>query len=72
VNDDKRSLREGLDYRIAVRLFDSAFEACKRLPQADQQFLLREVAKRIVEQVLNTRSEGQTAVNVIGIEIKQE
>ena len=37
-----------LDYRIAVRLFESAFEACERLPDQDQRILLDEIAKRVV------------------------
>jgi hypothetical protein len=58
-------------YKLAARLFDSAFESCQRLPPADQQMLLREIAKRVLQQIPKARSEEQTAVKVIGVEIKQ-
>ena len=71
MDDRKRSFGEGVNYRVAARLFDSAFEACERLPHADQQLLLKEIAKRILRQMPNPPSEEQRAVKVIGIEIKQ-
>ena len=70
MDDRKRSIGEEVDYRMAARRFDFAFEACERLPYADQQLLLQEAAKRILRQMPNPPSEEQTAVKVIGIEIK--
>jgi hypothetical protein len=55
-------------YKLAARLFDSAFEACERLPPKDKQLLLQEIAKRILQQLPSP--EDQKAVKVIGIEIK--
>jgi hypothetical protein len=71
MDDRKRSFGEGVNDRVAARLFDCAFEACERLPDADQQLLLKEIAKRILRQMPNPPSEEQTAVKVIGIKIKQ-
>ena len=64
-------LEKSFAYRLAARLFDSAFEACGRLPPADQALLLREIAKRVLHQIPNASPEGQTAVKVVGIELKQ-
>ena len=36
--DDACDLDELLDYRIAVRRFKSAFEACERLPDEKRRF----------------------------------
>jgi len=72
MDDRKRSIGEALDYRIAVRRFESAFEACARLPHTDQQLLLREIAKRVSQrQQPVPEPEEQKAVKIVGIEIKQ-
>jgi hypothetical protein len=73
MDDRKRSIAEKLDYRIAVRRFESAFEVCERLPDADQQLLLKEIAKRISHRVLAAPPEEkkEDAVKIVGIEIKQ-
>jgi len=73
--DHDRSFGRNIDYRIAVRMFESAFQACERLPDEDKQLLFREVAKRLLDQIPNNRSEEPTteptAVKILGIEIKQ-
>jgi hypothetical protein len=56
---------------MAVRMFESAFQACERLPDEDKLLLFREVAKRLLHQIPNNRSEEPTAVKIVGIEIKQ-
>lgn len=61
---------EVVEYRIAVRRFESAFEACERLPHENRQLLLKEVANRLAQQMPEAPSEEQTEVKVIGIEIK--
>ena len=71
MDERKRSFDEALEYRIAVRRFESAFEAYERLPHEDRQLLLTEVAKRVLRQLPHAPPEGQRAVKVIGIEIKQ-
>lgn len=64
-------LEKSFAYKLAARLFDSAFEECGRLPPADQELLLREIAKRVLQQIPNTPSEERTSVKVTGIEIKR-
>ena len=59
-------------YRVAAGMFDSAFRACARLPEADQQFLLREIGKRILEQISQLPTKTVKSVQVVGIEIKQQ
>jgi hypothetical protein len=71
MDDRKRSREEALEYRIVVRLFASAFEACGRLPLADQQLSLREIAKRAGQQLPAAPPEEENAVKVIGVQIKQ-
>ena len=65
-------LEKSFAYKLAARLFiDSAFEACGRLPPADRELLLREIAKRVLQQIPNAPSKERTLVKVIGIEIRQ-
>ncbi len=64
-------LEKSFAYKLAARLFVSAFEACGRLPPADRELLLREIAKRVLQQIPNAPSKERTSVKVIGIEIKQ-
>jgi hypothetical protein len=71
MDDRIRSFDELLEYRIAIRRFESAFEACVQLPDEKRQLLLMEVAKRVSQQLQHTPSEEQTEVKVIGIKIKQ-
>jgi hypothetical protein len=51
VDDRKRPVGEELDYQLATRYFASAFEHCERLSAADQQSLLKDIAKRISQQL---------------------
>ncbi len=72
MDDRKRSYAEMLDYRIALRLFESAFEACERLHDDDQQLLLKEIAKRVSRTwVAQAGEQKEKAVKVLGIEIRQ-
>jgi len=85
VNDEQEKTRDSLAYRIAVRLFDSAFVAFDRLPRADQQLLLREVMKRALQYMpnevadkpseppdrLNAPPDSPKPVRIIGVEIKR-
>jgi len=70
MDERKRSFEEVLEYRVAVRRVESAFEACERLPYEDRQLLLKKIAERVLQQLPNALSEEQKAVKVIGIEIK--
>ena len=62
MDDRQRSIVDELGYQLAVRYFDSAFEACKQLPAADQQLLLKDVAKRVAERLSAAQPEEQKAV----------
>ena len=70
MDDHKRDFSEELDYRIALRRFESAFEACQRLPDEDRESLLRDIARQILEQLPNDLPREQRPVQVIGVEIK--
>ena len=69
MDDRKRSFAEQLDYRIAVRLFELAFEACARLPDQDQRILLDEIAKRSSQKVGPAEEQKAKAIQIVGIEI---
>jgi len=71
MGDRKRSFGEALEYRVAVRRFASAFEACEHLPLSDRQLLLKDIANRIFQQLSAAPPEEQKAVKVTGITIKQ-
>ena len=70
MDESKRSFKEALDYRIAVRRFESAFEACDRLVQEDRELLLRQIAERVLGSLPNPTSQKQKTVEIVGIEIK--
>jgi hypothetical protein len=63
---------ESLPYKIAARLFDSAFAACERLPQTEKLSLLRKVGKRILQDMQDSAPKEPKPIAVVGIEIKQE
>jgi hypothetical protein len=71
MEDDNESFGQAAEHRMAIRLFDAAFGASKRLPYADQQALLKEIAKRILREIPNASPEEQKAVRIVGIEIGQ-
>ena len=66
--------QESLSYRVAVRLFDSAFAACDRLPQAEQQLLVREIGVRLLQRMPNPdiAAAAPQPVQIKGISIKVE
>jgi len=69
MDDRKRSVAEQLDYRIGVRLFESAFEACARLSDQDQRILLGEIAKRASQKTGPAEEQKAKAIQILGIEI---
>jgi hypothetical protein len=71
MDDRKRSFAKERDYRIAAGLFESAFEACKRLSSEDQQLLLRKIEKRWSRRQPTAQPKQYKTVEIIGIEIKQ-
>ncbi len=58
-----------LEYRIALRRFEAAFEALERVPDDDRQLLLREIGQRLLQQMPKAPSEERKGPTVIGIEI---
>ena len=72
MNKQNQNHGESVTYRIALRMFESAFAACDRLPEADQQFLLREIGKRILKNISQVSAETAKSVQVLGVEIKQQ
>jgi hypothetical protein len=70
MDDRKRSFAEQLDYRIARRRFESAFEACEKLADVDRQLLLKEIAERASKHLRQTQPDEQKAVKVIGIKVE--
>ena len=71
MGDRKRSFAEMRNYRIAAGLFESAFEACKRLSSEDQELLLRKIEKQRSRRLPTAQPKQYKAVKIIGIEIKQ-
>ena len=71
MDDDRRAFKEAWDYRVAVRRFESAFEAAERLAAAERQLLLEQVARWLLQHIQNVPSEEQKTVRVLGIEINQ-
>ena len=69
--DAEPRLEEGLSYRVAANLFETAFKACERLSPEQQRALLRTVGERIIRQVAKETSNEPAGVRVVGIEIKQ-
>jgi hypothetical protein len=71
MDDDRRAFKEAWDYRVAVRRFESAFEAAERLAAAERQLLLEQVARWLLQHFRTPPSEEQKTVKVLGIEISQ-
>lgn len=63
-----------LSYRVAVRLFDSAFAACERLSHEEQQLLLREIGTRLLQSIPKSEipAEAPQPVKITGISVKVE
>jgi len=72
MNEQKENRGESIAYRVAARMFESAFAACERLPEAEQQFLLREIGKRILKNISQLPTETAKPVQVLGVEIRQQ
>jgi hypothetical protein len=50
------SIEQTLDYRIAVGRFESALEASELLTEYDRGLLLRDIAKKILQQLTPTKT----------------
>ncbi len=71
MDEHKQSFEERVRYRIALRRFDAAFEACEHLPGDERRSLLEDIARRILQQFPAASSEEPKVTRVVGIEIKQ-
>ena len=71
MDDRKRSFAKERDYRIAAGLFESAFEACKRLSSEDRHSLLRKIEKQWSRHTPAAEPKQYKAVEIVSIEIKQ-
>jgi hypothetical protein len=72
MNEQKQNPAETMAYRVAARMFESAFAACERLPEADRQLLLREIGKRILKNISPAPTEAVKPVQIVGVEIRQQ
>ena len=57
-------------YRVAARLFESAFAALEHLPEADQHLLLIEIGKRVLGRMPQPPLETAKPIQIVGVEIK--
>jgi len=71
MNEQKQHPDETLAYRVAARIFESALSACERLPEPDQQLLLKEIGKRGREKISPPAKETAKPAQVAGVKIKQ-
>src|SRR5271166_4542039 len=49
MNQHKQTPEYTVAYRVAVRMFESAFAGCERVPEVDRQLLLQDVSNRITK-----------------------
>jgi hypothetical protein len=63
-----------LSYRVATRLFESAFTACERLSDAERVLLMREMGARILQIIEKSTipTEDLGAAKITGISVKVE
>jgi hemerythrin len=71
MDDDRRAFREAWEHRVAVRRFQSAFEAADRLPEADRQLLLEQVGEWLLQHIPNVPAQEQKAAEVESIQTNQ-
>lgn len=70
----QRFSQESLSYRMALRLFDSAFAACERLPYEEQEALIREIGTRLLQRMPKSAvtAEPPPAVKITGLRVRVE
>jgi hypothetical protein len=71
MSGQKREFEETLAFRVAKRMFESSFAACEKLPEAEQQVLMREIAKRVLAKIPSPATEMVKPIRVVGIQIQQ-
>lgn len=70
----ERPHQESWSYRMAIRLCDSAFATCDRLPHEEQQSLVREIGSRLLQRIpkADIATEVSQPVKIRGVSIKVE
>ena len=71
MDDDRAAFREAWKYRVALRRFQSAFEAAEQLAEAERQMLLEQVANWLLQHMPNVPSEEPKTAEVVAIEMNQ-
>ena len=71
MSGQKQNPEETLAFRVAKRMFESSFAACERLPEAEQQVLMREIATRLLKKIPQPPTETVKPIRVVGIQIEQ-
>jgi hypothetical protein len=71
MDDDRSAFRESWKYRVAVRRFQSAFEAAEGLAEAERQLLLEQVANWLLQHMPGVPSEESKTAKVVRVEISQ-
>jgi hypothetical protein len=61
--DGGRSFKEKLEYQIALRKIESAFEACSKFGEADKQSLYEEIGNQLFQHVPRGPSEVPASVD---------
>jgi len=69
MDDDRSAFRESWKYRVAVRRFQSAFEAAEGLAEAERQLLLEQVGNWLLQHMPSVPSEESKIAEVVRIEI---
>ena len=71
MNQPKQAPEYTVAYRVAARMFESAFAACERVPEVDRQLLLQDVSNRITQMLHATNEPAKPKpIRVVGVEIK--
>ena len=72
MNKQEQNPIDTIAYRIAARMFESAFAACERLPETSRQLLLREIGKRVLKNISPSPTAAVKPIQIVGVEIKQQ
>jgi hypothetical protein len=71
MNDDRSAFRESWKYRVAVRRFQSAFEAAEGLAEAERRLLLEQVGSWLLQHMPSVPSGESKTAKVVHVEISQ-
>jgi hypothetical protein len=71
MDDDRSAFRESWKYRMAVRRFQSAFEAVGELGEAERQLLLERVGNWLLQHMRSVPSKESKTAKVVRVETSQ-